>query len=84
MKYDSIDKLERMVRGIRIFRKSAKGARSWAAGQFGESFPELKRKWLRQAARRDRAVKRLAIMAARQCDKIREEVLNDAGCAQLV
>ena len=68
------EKLDDIMHAIRVFETLAGLAEESAKGQFGQWFPELRRKWEKQASRRRRAVKRLKAMLIKECDRIKADI----------
>lgn len=66
------ERLDDLMRAVRIFRGTAETSREMAHGIFGQWDRQLREKWLKQASRRERAVKRLSMMVAKECDHIKQ------------
>lgn len=66
------ERIEDIVSAIRVFRRTAGLARESSRSLMAHHFPELRRKWEKQARRRDRAAERLIKLLGRECSKLTE------------
>lgn len=66
------ERLDDLMRAVRIFRGTAETSREIANSPYAYWIGK-RDKWLKQASRRERAVKRLSQAVAKECDRIKNQ-----------
>ena len=65
------DRLEDLMRAIRLLRKFAINDREWANGIFGQYSHQFREKNLKRAARKERGAARLCKTLVKECDRLK-------------
>ena len=77
------DRLEDLMRAIKLLRKLAVSNREWAAGDLAR-FTGLWRKYLKKAERQERGANRLCLTLQRECDRIKARYPHQVWGGQLL